>query len=287
MPPPETDGGDESRSGKVFRNGTEVESRSTPTAEAAARRSVQAVGVRLRRTTSPAHVSPRRLSAIVAVGAFLVLPSAARAEAPASTSAFPAAGRLVQPTAAVMVAPRAGARRLILVRQFRADYRPQIVLVTAARSDRAGRLWYRVEVASPTNRLVGWVAGRALSVASVPERIVIRRGARLLELYRGRRLLVRTRIAVGKPGAETPLGRFYVTAKFRPTLPVLGEYALETSAHSRLSDWPGGGIVGIHGTPSPWLLGRAVSHGCIRVQNEVILRLKRLVPLGTPITVVR
>jgi lipoprotein-anchoring transpeptidase ErfK/SrfK len=142
-------------------------------------------------------------------------------------------------------------------------------------------------VASPTNRLAGWVAGRALSVASVPERIVIRRGARLLELYRGRRLVVRTRIAVGKPGAETPIGRFYVTAKFRPTLPVLGGYAFETSAHSRLSDWPGGGIVGIHGTPSPWLLGRAVSHGCIRVQNGVILRLKRLVPLGTPITVVR
>jgi hypothetical protein len=254
-----------------------------------ARRSVQAVTVRLGRTPLAARVSSRRLSAIVAVGAvgaLCVLPSAARAEASASTSAFPAAGRLVQPTAAVLVAPRAGARRLVLVHQFRTDYRPQIVLVTGARSDRAGRLWYRVEVASPTNRLAGWVTGRALSVTTVPERIVIRRGARLLELYRGRRLLVRTRIAVGKPGAETPLGRFYVTAKFRPTLPVLGEYALETSAHSRLSDWPGGGIVGIHGTPSPWLLGRAVSHGCIRVQNGVILRLKQLVPLGTPITVV-
>ena len=161
------------------------------------------------------------------------------------------------------------------------------MLVTAARSDRAGRLWYRVDLPSPSNRLAGWVTGRALAVTSVPERIVIRRGARLLELYRGRRLLVRTRVAVGKPGAETPLGRFYVTAKFRPTLPVLGEYALETSAHSRLSDWPGGGIVGIHGTPSPSLLGQAVSHGCIRVHNAVIIRLKKLVPLGTPITVVR
>jgi lipoprotein-anchoring transpeptidase ErfK/SrfK len=254
------------------------------------RRAGQALRVRLRRTDFRARVGSRRLSATVAVGAvgaFLILPSAAPAAAPASNSAFPAAGRLVQPTAALLVAPRTGARRLTLVRQFRADYRPQIVLVTAARSDRAGRLWYRVEVASPTNRLSGWVAGRALSVTSVPERIVIRRGARLLELFRGRRLLVRTRIAVGKPGAETPLGRFYVTAKFRPTLPVLGEYALETSAHSRLSDWPGGGIVGIHGTPSPWLLGQAVSHGCIRVQNGAILRLKRLVPLGTSITVVR
>ena len=99
--------------------------------------------------------------------------------------------------------------------------------------------------------------------------------------------MLRTRVAVGKPGAETPLGRFFVTAKFRPTLPVLGAYAFETSAHSRLTDWPGGGIVGIHGTPTPSVLGHAVSHGCVRVHNDVIVRLKQLVPLGTPITVMR
>ena len=40
----------------------------------------------------------------------------------------------------------------------------------------------------------------------------------------------------------------------------------------------GGGIVGIHGTPLPRLLGQAVSHGCVRVANEAILKLKPLVP---------
>ena len=114
MPPPAPDGRDGSERGRPLRNGTEVESRSTPTAEAAVRRSGQAVGVRLRRTGFPARASPRRLWVLFAagaLGALLVLPAAARAESPVASSAFPAVGRLVQPTAALLVAPRAGARR--------------------------------------------------------------------------------------------------------------------------------------------------------------------------------
>jgi lipoprotein-anchoring transpeptidase ErfK/SrfK len=52
-----------------------------------------------------------------------------------------------------------------------------------------------------------------------------------------------------------------------------------------LSDWPDDGIVGIHGTDRPELLGQAVSHGCIRVRNDVARRLRRLAPLGTPIDI--
>jgi lipoprotein-anchoring transpeptidase ErfK/SrfK len=37
----------------------------------------------------------------------------------------------------------------------------------------------------------------------------------------------------------------------------------------------------------PWLLGQAVSHGCVRVSNEGILKLKRLTREGTPIRIVR
>ena len=85
---------------------------------------------------------------------------------------------------------------------------------------------------------------------------------------------------------ETPLGHFYVTARFVPNDPFLGVFALETSAYSKLSEWPGGGVVGIHGTSRPDLLGQAVSHGCIRVSNATAAALRRLAPLGTPIRVV-
>jgi lipoprotein-anchoring transpeptidase ErfK/SrfK len=123
-------------------------------------------------------------------------------------------------------------------------------------------------------------------VKPVSKEIVIDRSARTLELRDGGRTVVRTRVAVGAPGMETPLGRFYVVARFRPTAPILGAYAFETSAYSKLSEWPGGGVVGVHGTNTPSLLGQAVSHGCVRVANEVILRLSRLVPVGTPIRIV-
>jgi lipoprotein-anchoring transpeptidase ErfK/SrfK len=125
-------------------------------------------------------------------------------------------------------------------------------------------------------------------VTPVPNRIVVHRAARRLEVRKlaDGRLLLSARIAVGKPGAETPLGRdYYVQARFVPVDRFYGTFALETSAYSQLTDWPGGGRVGIHGTSLPELIGQAVSHGCIRLNNRDAGQLKRLAPLGTPIDI--
>ena len=85
---------------------------------------------------------------------------------------------------------------------------------------------------------------------------------------------------------ETPTGLFYVQAKFDPTWSVLGAYAFETSGYSKLSDWPGGGVVGVHGTNTPELIGQAVSHGCVRLYNKDIQYLRSVVAVGTPIKIV-
>jgi lipoprotein-anchoring transpeptidase ErfK/SrfK len=113
------------------------------------------------------------------------------------------------------------------------------------------------------------------------------RGIARLKVVPAKRGIHRTRVAVGRPGMETPRGSFYVRAEYHATEAALGAYAFETSAYSKLSDWPGGGIIGIHGTPQPQLLGSAVSHGCIRVSNAAALTLGRLVPVGTAVTIVR
>ncbi len=48
--------------------------------------------------------------------------------------------------------------------------------------------------------------------------------------------------------------------------PVYGPLAFGTSARSAvLTDWPGGGFIGIHGTNEPELLPGRVSHGCVRL----------------------
>ncbi|WP_160722194.1 L,D-transpeptidase [Bacillus sp. USDA818B3_A] len=46
-----------------------------------------------------------------------------------------------------------------------------------------------------------------------------------------------------------------------------------------------GRIYGIHGTNQPASIGKYVSQGCIRTQNEVVTSLFPLIPLGTKILV--
>ena len=229
--------------------------------------------------------SLRSRASLVAI-ALLALPAfapAARAVVPAS---FPAAGELVWPSVAVRALPSPTARKVDVLTEFRPDFRRRVVLALAARKEATG-FWYRVSLPGRPNGRTGWIRAASVTVSPVRSEIVVRRGRRTLELYQRGRLRLRTRVVVGARGMETPLGLFYVTAAFRPTNPFLGSYAFETSAYSRLSDWPGGGVVGIHGTSQPWLLGRAVSHGCVRVSNTVALQLRRLAPLGTPVRIVR
>ena len=81
-------------------------------------------------------------------------------------------------------------------------------------------------------------------------------------------------VAVGRPGLATPTGFFFINQKLRPSSPngAYGVLALGTSAYQpKLPDWPGGGLVGIHGTNEPWLIGKAISHGCVRMHNKDIL----------------
>jgi lipoprotein-anchoring transpeptidase ErfK/SrfK len=186
----------------------------------------------------------------------------------------------------VRAAPRATARRVAVLEEFRRDFRKHIVHAVAARRDAKGRVWYRVVLVGRPNGRTGWVAGSQVALQHAPAKIVVSRSAKELRLLvRGREVL-RTTVAVGKAGAPTPVGYFYVTSRFVPRNSFLGVFALELSAYSpTLTDWPGGGVVGIHGTSVPQLLGQNVSHGCIRVSNDAARRLQRFAPVGTAVVV--
>lgn len=97
----------------------------------------------------------------------------------------------------------------------------------------------------------------------------------------------RALIGIGGANTPTPAGDFYVRDELtRYGSATYGPLAFGTSARSTaLTDWPAGGYVGIHGTDQPWLLPGRVSHGCIRMRNADILRLGRLMPVGTQITI--
>ena len=229
----------------------------------------------------------RSRASLAACLALALLSWTGEARAGAARESVPAAGHINWAQVAVRTQPSRTAPRVTVLSQFRDDFRPRVVLALGIRLDAKGKpAWYRLSLPGRPNGRTGWVPAASVDVKPVRKEIVIDVGDRTLELRDAGRVVLRTRVAVGAPGMETPLGRFYVVAKFRPTAPVLGVFAFETSAYSKLSEWPGGGIVGIHGTNTPSLLGQAVSHGCVRVANEAILRLRDLVPVGTPIRIV-
>jgi hypothetical protein len=235
-------------------------------------------------------VVDRVIASVAALALAAACASAATAAGGAARpdAAFPAAGELVRSTVA-RTAPRPDAPIAVRLPRFRPDAQFAMVLALTARRGVDGDWWYRVSLPGRPNGQRGWIPADAADVHPVTNRIVVHRAARRLEVRRVRdgKVLLRTTVAVGRPGAETPLGRdFYVASAFVPTDPFFGSFALETSAFARVTDWPTN-VVGIHGTSRPELLGQAVSHGCIRVANDTVTRLRRLAPLGTPIDIVQ
>jgi lipoprotein-anchoring transpeptidase ErfK/SrfK len=211
-----------------------------------------------------------------------------RASAPSSQTrietVFPAAGQLLVNSVAVRRRPNPHAPLIKVMHYFRPDYRVQEMFAVGRRTGSDGAVWYRVSIPMRPNGTYGWIPAASVALAPTSSQIVIDVSARTIDVYRRGRHAWHGRVAVGAPGRETPTGRYYVAARFVPYHdPFLGVFALETSAYSKLTEWPGGGVVGIHGTDMPWLLGKAVSHGCVRVSNQTAAALKRLAPLGTPI----
>jgi lipoprotein-anchoring transpeptidase ErfK/SrfK len=160
----------------------------------------------------------------------------------------------------------------------------------ARRSRRAadGRVWIQVRVPARPNGQKGWVPQSALGpLRAVTTALVIDRRRSRATLRRAGKRVWNAPVGHGAPGTPTPRGRFYIREKMRNIggSPIYGPWAFGTSAYSSLSDWPGGGVVGIHGTNQPRLIPGRPSHGCIRVRNRAVVRLARLMPVGTPVRI--
>ncbi len=163
-----------------------------------------------------------------------------------------------------------------------------LVLDRATASD--GRVWLRVRLPVLPNNSTGWVPRNALGgYGVVRTRLVVDLGSLKATLFRNGRAIFRAPVGVGKPAWPTPTGEFYIRNRLsRYASPFYGPLAFGTSARSAvLTDWPAGGFIGIHGTDRPDLLPGRVSHGCIRMRNDDITALGRLMPVGTPVTVRR
>ncbi len=161
-----------------------------------------------------------------------------------------------------------------------------VTLLELRRIDR--KEWVKVRLAKLPNNSTGWVRRTDLGAfRMVRTRLVVNRSAFMATLYRAGKKIFRAPVGVGQSHWPTPRGEYYIRMKLccygNPTY---GPYAFGLSARSAvLTDWPGGGYIGIHGTNAPGLVPGRISHGCIRMRNGDITRLNRLVPAGTPVTV--
>jgi lipoprotein-anchoring transpeptidase ErfK/SrfK len=149
--------------------------------------------------------------------------------------------------------------------------------------------WVEVLVPGrPTGR-TAWLPAAGLEVRAVTTLIEVDLEARTLTLKDGGREVLSTPVAIGADETPTPAGRFSITDKLDTQDPdgAYGRYAIGLSGRSEvLTEFGGGdGQIGIHGTNEPGSIGQAVSHGCIRVPNDVMDRLNEILPLGTPVVV--
>jgi L,D-transpeptidase ErfK/SrfK len=119
---------------------------------------------------------------------------------------------------------------------------------------------------------------RTRIVVSIPDRkMVILRGARVLKVYD---------VAVGKPSTPSPTGEFRIANRIsNPTWIGPDKVVGPGKANPLGTRWMGLGYrgYGIHGTNVPSSVGKAASHGCIRMRQHDIEELFALVDVGTTV----
>jgi lipoprotein-anchoring transpeptidase ErfK/SrfK len=207
---------------------------------------------------------------------------------PLRTSRFEATWAAVKRPTPVRAGPRQAARVVGHLEPRTPEGTTNIALTLDRAKDRHGSLWIRVRIPALPNNTTGWVPRSTLGgYGVVRTRLVVDLSDRRLTLFRGGKEIFRAPIGVGTEEFPTPTGDFYVRNKLtRYRNAFYGPLAFGTSARSEtLTDWPDGGFVGIHGTNRPELIPGRVSHGCIRLRNEAIVRLARLLTIGTPLRI--
>ena len=153
---------------------------------------------------------------------------------------------------------------------------------------RCGGDWIRVQLPTRPNGILGWVRAADVELVRVHTRVEIDLSDRRLTLYRRGRQVFEAAAAIGAPDTPTPTGSYYVNQRLVAPDPAgpFGPAAVGISAFSPvLQDWIQGGPIAMHGTNRPDLIGGAVSHGCVRVQNAVLARLFRAAVVGTPVLI--
>jgi len=106
-------------------------------------------------------------------------------------------------------------------------------------------------------------------------RIIIDLSDRQLYLLDGDVVTQAFPVGIGKMVTQTPTGEFTIINKQPNPGGPFGVFWMGLSKPH----------YGIHGTNDPSSIGHIVSHGCIRMFNDDVLSLSKIVPIGTQVTI--
>jgi lipoprotein-anchoring transpeptidase ErfK/SrfK len=148
--------------------------------------------------------------------------------------------------------------------------------------------WLHVYLPTRPNNATAWVKASDVIVSKPLEYAVrVNLADHKLSVLHNGVVELTADVAIGTAQYPTPTGAFYFTDPVdlhsQPNT-AYGVFAYGLSGHSDvLTEFGGGdGQIAIHGTNDPSGIGHDVSHGCVRVLNEVIEQISKL-PLGTPV----
>jgi lipoprotein-anchoring transpeptidase ErfK/SrfK len=151
-------------------------------------------------------------------------------------------------------------------------------------SQMVGRtMWEHINVPSRPNGQTGWVKRSWLGPVIVSHLlVVVDLHGETLTVYRSGEKIFSAPVGVGNYtlGEQTPTGHFWIAEAFPSSNPFYGPWAFGTTDYAADTEFPDDSIVGIHGTSEPWLIPGDPSHGCIRLKDPDILKLKKLLGIG-------
>jgi len=190
----------------------------------------------------------------------------------------------------VRSAPNDHARVITKLRFYTPDSEALQTYLVIARERIHHQTWSLIALPMRPNGTVGWVPRSYLGAyLTTNTEIVVNRAERKLTLCRGGKIALTAPVGVGRVAMPTPAGYFWVTESFSSSDAFYGPWALGTSDLASeaavAAGFPDGGLVGIHGTSEPWLVPGDPSHGCVRLHNPDIVKLKAMAQIGTALWV--
>lgn len=119
--------------------------------------------------------------------------------------------------------------------------------------------------------------------------IIVERAKNTLTLYRDGEFFKEYKVATGRD-LSTPLGEYWIASKLISP-PWIYEGKIITSEQPEYplgTRWMGlsGTRLGLHGTKNPEFIGQYISSGCVRMLNEDIEELFKIVPFGTKLKII-